>query len=67
MRKTWSRPLAPAQLHRLAGRFQLITLTGSFRFNDSMNELLARVGTVSALRRIPILVDDGQKLGAAQQ
>jgi hypothetical protein len=30
----------------------IVTLTGSFRFNGSMNELLARVGTISALRRI---------------
>jgi hypothetical protein len=41
----------------------IVTLTGSFRFNGSMNELLARVGTISALRRIQYWSTTDKKWG----
>jgi hypothetical protein len=41
----------------------LISLTGSFRFNGSMNELLARVGTISALQRIQYWSTTDKKWG----
>ncbi len=44
----------------------IVTLTGSFRFDGSMSALLARVGTISALRSIAILVNDGEKMGSIE-
>ena len=41
----------------------IVTLTGSFRFNGSMNELLARVGAISALQRIQYWSTTDKKWG----
>jgi hypothetical protein len=41
----------------------IVTLTGSFRFNGPMNALLARVGTISALRKIQYWSTTDKKWG----